>query len=171
MSSKSWLCLLMLMACSKPHPKGELAPGAEVPAAATASPEDKPEPRAAAGGSASPGNGAAPQAAQAVPEKTPPGPAGAPTSSAPAEQDPCATLRARYEAVKNTAPRTCASAIDCKCYSSLPFDNTIEVADKASAIKLQSLSDAYRQRRCPTVSVSTARPPQCKPRCVAAQCQ
>lgn len=94
-------------------------------------------------------------------------------SSAPAALDlsaDCTSLTAQFDARLASNGR-CSTAEDCGCYPDLRMDGKLGVSTKEAAASLSALSNAYRKKQCPTMFVSSARPPQCSPACQSGLCK
>jgi len=116
---------------------------------------------------------AGPSGADAAPiEDPPPKVEPPPTEPAgdPPAADTCEGVHERFTERLAEAEGRCHTARDCGCYSELPFDNRQAVTDATSARALRTLAASYHRMRCPLVSVQTAAPTPCEPRCVDGRC-
>lgn len=87
-----------------------------------------------------------------------------------AHAESCTELAIRFDAVLAAGPG-CTAPADCACYPDLRIDGKLVVTDKATATRATELSNRYRKQQCPTIFMSTARPPKCEPRCVEGTCR
>jgi hypothetical protein len=102
-------------------------------------------------------------------EAAPASPAGQPAGPKSESKDACALRLDEFDAVRGAAPARCSRRVDCACYSDIRMDNEMHVSDKATAARLQALSDAYRKLGCPTVCVQTVAQ-RCRAECRAGVC-
>lgn len=83
----------------------------------------------------------------------------------------CPGLTSQFDAVLKGSTGQCSTDLDCGCYPDLRMDGKLGVTSKTAAEPLTALSNAYRQKQCPTMFMSSAKPPVCSPTCQSGVCK
>lgn len=84
--------------------------------------------------------------------------------------DPCADIRARFNAVHAARTDTCKSAGDCACFNPVggPQLGCGGVTDATTAKKLAAIEAEFHAASCPWTH--NCGPWKCEPQCVAGRC-